>query len=80
MVTSSWLVICALTLRPYSNIFKPLQWELERLYNGRYKLKTRGAPTGERNNLLYAYLIEQDRAEEWIITKREDDGHRNLYT
>jgi hypothetical protein len=80
MVTSSWLVICVYTLRPCSNIFKPFQWELERLYNGRYKIKARDAPTGERNNLLYAYLIEPERAEEWIITKRGDDGHRNLYT
>ena len=80
MVASSWLVICVLKLRPYSNIFKPLQWELERLYNNRYKIKARGAPTGERNNLLYAYLIDQEAAEEWIITKREEHGSRNLYT
>lgn len=80
MVASSWLVICVLTLRPYSNIFKPLQWELERLYNGRYKIKARGAPTGERNNLLYAYLIDAEEAEEWIITKREQHGSRALYT
>jgi hypothetical protein len=68
------------TLWPYSHLFKPFQWHLERLDNGRYKLKTRGAPTGERNKLLFAFLIDIDKAEEWIITKRKDDGHRSQYT
>jgi len=57
-----------------------LQWHLERLYNGRYKLSARGAPTGERNNLLFAFLMDRDKAEEWVITKRKDDGHRSQYT
>ncbi|KAF8586580.1 hypothetical protein K439DRAFT_1614962 [Ramaria rubella] len=38
------------------------------------------SPTGVKNRLLYAFLIEEDRAEEWVITKRKDDGHRSLYT
>ncbi|KIM41154.1 hypothetical protein M413DRAFT_11330 [Hebeloma cylindrosporum] len=55
-------------------------WELEQLPNGRYRLKARGAPTGARNNLLFAFLIEVERAEEWIITKRRDDSNRSQYT
>jgi hypothetical protein len=58
-----------------------LQWSLERLHNGRYKLSARGAPTGEKEKLLYALLIEKEKAVEWIITKRcEDDRNRSLYT
>lgn len=58
------------------------QWVIQALPNGRYKLRARGAPTGERNRLLYVFIIEEDRAEEWIITKRIFDGStgRNLYT
>ena len=46
-----------------------------RLPNGRYNLNARGAPTGIINNLLYAFPIDTEKAEDWIITRREDDGH-----
>jgi hypothetical protein len=59
-----------------------LQWGLEALANGRYKLKARGAPTGELNNHVYAFLgaDSAEKAEEWVITRRENDGHREQYT
>jgi hypothetical protein len=57
-----------------------LQWVIERLPNGRYKLTTRGAPTGVVKNLLFAFLIERAQAEEWIITKRKQEGPRSLFT
>ncbi|KIM41176.1 hypothetical protein M413DRAFT_11342 [Hebeloma cylindrosporum] len=55
-------------------------WDLEQLPNGRYRLEARGSPTGARNNLLYAFLIDPSKAEEWIITKRKVDRNRSLYT
>ena len=73
-------MLCVRPLRPYSNLVKLLQWDLERLDNGRYKLSARGAPTGAIDRLLFAFLIEGDKAEEWVITKRKDDGHRSQYT
>jgi len=75
-------VLCVLPPRSHSNLLKLLQWDVVRLDNGRYKLIARGAPTGEKNNLLYAFLVETetDKAEEWVITKREDNGHLSLYT
>ncbi|KAF8586582.1 hypothetical protein K439DRAFT_1340544 [Ramaria rubella] len=45
-------------------------WKLEALPNGRYRLKARGAPTGVQDGLLYAFLEEKDKAEEWVITRR----------
>jgi Peptidase inhibitor I66 len=55
-----------------------LQWGLEALANGRYKLKARGAPTGALNNHVYAFLVADSvKAEEWVITKR---GHCGQYT
>lgn len=64
----------------FSNVFQYLQWQVERLPNGRYRLLTRGSPTGEKNSLLFAFLIDTDNAEEWVITKRPNDGPRSLYT
>ncbi|KAF8586583.1 serine protease inhibitor [Ramaria rubella] len=58
----------------------PELWQLQALPNGRYRLKARGAPTGIKNKLLYAFLLDESRAEEWIITKRKDEGSRALYT
>jgi len=58
----------------------PELWELVALTNGHYTLKARGASTGEINKLLYAFLIDEDRAEEWVITKRETTSPRALYT
>ena len=65
----------------HSDLFNPLQWTIEALPNGRYKLFISGAPTGEINKLLYALLIEPERAEEWIVTRaeRHSDGHRGQY-
>jgi hypothetical protein len=58
-----------------------LQWRIERLENGRYKLYARGAPTAEIGRLLFALLIDVERAEEWIITKRKNDEQgRGQYT
>ncbi|KAF8586585.1 serine protease inhibitor [Ramaria rubella] len=53
-------------------------WILEALPNGRYKLKAGGAPTGVMDGFLYAFLIKEERAEEWVITKREHPGHRAI--
>jgi hypothetical protein len=57
-----------------SDPFNLLQWTIQALPNGRYKLLAGGNPTGERNKLLYALLIEEEKAEEWIITKQERSG------
>jgi hypothetical protein len=46
------------------------QWEVQELKNGRYRLVVRKAATAERDNLLWALLIEEELAEEWVITKR----------
>ncbi|KAF8586586.1 hypothetical protein K439DRAFT_1631469 [Ramaria rubella] len=53
-------------------------WILEALPNGRYKLKVRDAPTGVIDGLLFAFLIEEEKTEEWVITKREYTGHHAL--
>ncbi|KAF8576636.1 hypothetical protein K439DRAFT_1640353 [Ramaria rubella] len=55
-------------------------WLLEALPNGRYKLKVRDAPTGVIDGLLFAFLIEEEKTEEWVITKRKYPGHHALYT
>ena len=58
-----------------------LQWDIQRLDNGRYKLSARGAPVGAMDNLLFAFLIEQEKADEWVITwRKRDERNRNLYT
>jgi hypothetical protein len=63
----------------YSN---PLQWELERLYNGHYKICARGAPTKEIDNLLFALVIDRAEPDEWVITRRHQwpEGPRPVYT
>jgi len=61
----------------YSNI---LQWELERLDNGHYRISALRAPTKEINNLLYALVIDRAVPDEWIITKRRQEGAQILYT
>jgi len=60
----------------------PDLWTIEQLPNGRYRIKARGAPTGVVRGLLFAFLADIDKAEEWIITLRKvvDDKHRRLYT
>jgi hypothetical protein len=58
----------------HSDLFNPLQWTIEALPNGRYKLLARGSPTVELNRLLYAVLIDVEKAEEWIIKKYEQSG------
>ena len=62
-----WLVF----YRCDSLFFNLLQWDLEALPNGRYTVSIHGAPTGELEELLYAFLIEPEKAEEWIITRTE---------
>jgi hypothetical protein len=57
-----------------------LQWLIEALPNGRYSLKVRGAPTGESNKLVYAFLVEEEKAEEWVITERRTDRDGKVYT
>ena len=65
------------TLWPYSNLVKLLQLQIERLPSGRYRISDRGAPTGERDGLLVAFLTYGDyQAEEWIFTLRKP----GLYT
>jgi hypothetical protein len=52
-----------------------LQWHIERLENGRYKIYARGAPTAAIDGLLYALLVDEEKAEEWIITKPRNGEH-----
>jgi len=59
---------------------KPDLWEIERLHNGRYKLSVRKDPVGTIDNLLFAFLMEKEKADEWIITKRKQVGPRALFT
>jgi len=60
---------------------EPELWQIRALPNGRYKLSARGAPTGARNGLLLAFLLDDQGPEEWVITKRKvDDSDRSLYT
>ena len=54
----------------HSDLFNLPQWQLEALPNGRYKLLARGSATGELNKLLFAFLVDVERAEEWIITRQ----------
>ena len=60
----------------HSDLFNLPQFKLIALPNGRFKILARGASTGELNKLLYAFLIDEERAEEWILTKRNNDGGR----
>jgi hypothetical protein len=55
---------------------RPDPWEIRALPNGRYRLSTRGAPTGAKDRLLFAFLLEDQGAEEWVITRRNG----GLYT
>jgi hypothetical protein len=66
----------------WPDLLQLLQWDVLGLDNGRYRLIARGAPTGEQDDLLYAFLFEteSEKAEEWVITKREENGHLSLYT
>jgi len=59
---------------------EPELWNIQRLPNGRYKLSARGAPVGTIDNLLFAFLTDQEKADEWIITKRKQVGPRALFT
>ncbi|KAF8586588.1 hypothetical protein K439DRAFT_1614970 [Ramaria rubella] len=43
-------------------------------------LKVRDAPTGVIDGLLFAFLIEGEKGEEWVITERKYPGHHSLYT
>ncbi|KFX93764.1 hypothetical protein V490_04697 [Pseudogymnoascus sp. VKM F-3557] len=54
-------------------------WAIQALPNNRFYLKARGAPTGVVHDLLFAFLVDQGRAEEWII-KRVPEGGPNVYT
>jgi hypothetical protein len=39
------------------------------------KMSIRGAPVGEQRNRLYAFLIEEDEAAQWVVTP-DGDGFR----
>ncbi|KAF8882960.1 hypothetical protein BD779DRAFT_1626449 [Infundibulicybe gibba] len=56
-----------------------VSWIVEKLPNGRYRLRAGGAPTGVKDNLVFALLIDIFPAEEWVITHRENHGP-NVYT
>jgi hypothetical protein len=56
---------------------KAFQWLIEALPNGRYRLRARGAPVGESEGLLFAFLVEQGEDTEWVITGQGSNG---LYT
>lgn len=53
---------------------EPGDWDIEKLDNGRYILRCRRAPTGVKNHLLYAFLDEHNKPEEWVITRRQPTG------
>jgi len=62
---------------------EPELWQIQALPNGRYKLLARGAPTGAKDRLLFAFLVPvgDQGPEEWVITERKvDDSDRRLYT
>ncbi|KAF8882226.1 hypothetical protein BD779DRAFT_1648139 [Infundibulicybe gibba] len=54
-------------------------WVVEKLPNGRYRLKVGGAPTGVERDLVFAFLLDHHPVEEWVITHRENHGP-NVYT
>jgi len=55
-------------------------WEVQRLSNGKYTLSTRGAPTAVINDKLYALLIGQERAEEWVISSSDIENAYRIQT
>ncbi|KAF8638991.1 hypothetical protein AX17_001794 [Amanita inopinata Kibby_2008] len=56
-----------------------LEWVVEALSNGRYKLSTGKAPTVAIDNKLFALLMDEDKPEEWVITERPQAGD-SMYT
>ena len=60
-----------------------MQWHVEKLDNGNYHLKNRGAIVGSADGLLYAFLIEdQATSTEWSFTfdlARAEDGDVFVY-
>ncbi|KAF3927911.1 hypothetical protein ABW20_dc0106811 [Dactylellina cionopaga] len=57
---------------------QPLIWEIQKRENG-YDMRARGSHTAIIDNKLYAVLLEQPVAEEWVITPRPQHG-QNIYT
>ncbi|KFY05101.1 hypothetical protein O988_00256 [Pseudogymnoascus sp. VKM F-3808] len=57
----------------------PELWLFQALPNGRFILNVRGDPTGVVDDLLYAFLVDQGRTEEWVIT-RVPEGGPDIYT
>lgn len=53
---------------------KPGEWEFEKLENGRYILKCRGAPTGVEGDRVVAFLNNEDQVVEWNIIRQEPQG------
>lgn len=55
------------------------QWVIEKLPKGGYRLKVGGSPTARIERNLYAVLLDQPPAEEWVITPRPQAG-ANAFT
>ncbi|KAH7927794.1 hypothetical protein BV22DRAFT_1193356 [Leucogyrophana mollusca] len=55
-------------------------WIVEALGKGRYKLKAGGAPTGEIDHKVFAFLKEEQKGEDWIVKHRVFPGQDTAYT
>ena len=59
-----------------------MQWDVEKLPNGRYKLQNRGATVGTVDGHLFAFLIEAETllaTLEWSIQRDERDPDESSY-
>ena len=59
-----------------------MQWDVEKLPNGRYKLQNRGAAVGTVDGHLFAFLIEAETllaTLEWTIQRDAHDPDGNSY-
>ncbi|KAJ8082138.1 hypothetical protein AAF712_001860 [Marasmius tenuissimus] len=54
------------------------EWTVERVDDDKYLLKAGGAPTGEHEGHVYAFLIDQDKAEQWILEPVQS-SHPNCF-
>ena len=55
-------------------VFFFFQWNIEPTGDGRYLLKALGAPVAEDEGLLWAFLLNEKKDYEWVITLRSDDS------
>ncbi|ESK88374.1 hypothetical protein Moror_14760 [Moniliophthora roreri MCA 2997] len=53
---------------------EPPVFDIEKLDSGNYTIKAKGAPTTQINNLVFALLIEEERAEKWQIVHIPQHG------